>query len=389
MVDRSVSLWRNLVLPEQADDLSSLSQHLAGGSEETQLPAVEQFVESLTPSTRPRLDYVHLLLPHVPWHLLPDGRSYGAGGELPGAGATWTDPGLADVARQRYFLQLQATDRALGEIVARLRAIGAYDDSLVIVTADHGEAFTAGAPLRKATSRNYTEVMWVPLLVKAPGQTTGAIDDRPASSVDVLPTIASILDVDLPWDVDGRSLRSAPRRDGARRLLRIPAGFMASPSDELVYEEWDGPKGFARVRDAEPLPPGTDASLRVYRGFSPFGALVGTRAAPLVTPTTSPHTGTVDNVRDYEAVNPDAASAPWTYLRGTTDAAPGQDLAIVLNGTVAAVVQTAPNPYTGDASFFAVLPPQLFVAGRNDVDVALVTGTPASPALTPVTLESR
>ena len=50
--------------------------------------------------------------------------------------------------RPRHLLQLQATDTLLGQILARLKRAGAYDDSLVVVTADHGVAFTKGEPSR-------------------------------------------------------------------------------------------------------------------------------------------------------------------------------------------------------------------------------------------------
>ena len=75
-----------------------------------------------------------------------------------------------------------------------------------MVTADHGAAFEVGEPLRGVSTANADNVLWVPLLVKAPGQATGQIDDRPARTIDVLPTMAEILDLDLPDGVDGVSL---------------------------------------------------------------------------------------------------------------------------------------------------------------------------------------
>ncbi len=94
---------------------------------------------------------------------------------IPGLGFyyEWLDEGGALAARQRHLLQVQATDRLIGRIVAKLKRIHAYDDSLVVVTADHGVAFTKGSLIRGVAKENYPEIMWTPLIVKAPRQTNG------------------------------------------------------------------------------------------------------------------------------------------------------------------------------------------------------------------------
>ena len=47
--------------------------------------------------------------------------------------------------------------------------------------------------------------MPVPLFIKAPSQQRGSINDKPLETIDILPTLAAILKVDLPWEVDGCS----------------------------------------------------------------------------------------------------------------------------------------------------------------------------------------
>ena len=84
-----------------------------------------------------------------------------------------------------------------------VRDAGAWDDALVVVVADHGVAFTPGSSRRYAEAENIGEVAPMPLFVKEPGQQRGRVDERPLTTIDVLPTIAELLDVELPFEVDG------------------------------------------------------------------------------------------------------------------------------------------------------------------------------------------
>src|SRR5439155_574799 len=78
------------------------------------------------------------------------------------------------------------------------------------------------------------------LFVHAPRPAAGSIDDRPALSIVVLPTIADIPGVKIPWKVDGRSLRGPPRTDGPRPFMHNDAGLG-------IQASFPGPIGFARV----------------------------------------------------------------------------------------------------------------------------------------------
>ena len=51
-----------------------------------------------------------------------------------------------------------------------LEADGSLDDTLLVVTSDHGNAFLPGQPQRAVTEQNLEHVLWAPLFVKAPGQ---------------------------------------------------------------------------------------------------------------------------------------------------------------------------------------------------------------------------
>lgn len=175
---------------------------------------LQRFIARLHRTDRPELDFIHVLLPHYPWVRLPSGRSYERAPplELPrgfqaGAVQRWDpDPWLVREEWHRHLLQVGYLDRMLGKVLRRLRAVGMYDRTLIVAVADHGVSFHPGEQMRDVTPRNVQDIAFVPLFIKAPGQHHAAVIDRPARTIDVLPTVMQILGGRIPWKIQGRSL---------------------------------------------------------------------------------------------------------------------------------------------------------------------------------------
>ena len=99
-------------------------------------------------------------------------------------------------------------DAQIGDLMDRLKAMGIYDDSLIVVTADHGESFGEHQLMGHNVSV-YQEQIHVPLIVKYPGRHAGRVVVEPASTVDLMPTVLDLLKVPHPSGIDGQSLLSA------------------------------------------------------------------------------------------------------------------------------------------------------------------------------------
>jgi hypothetical protein len=339
------------------------------GNEGTFTP-IDSFLGSLEPSTEPRLDYFHTALPHAPWRYQQDGRTRTLEALRPGFLATG-EPTRRSLGRLAHLLQVQTADWVLGEVMQRLKAIGEYDQTLFVVTSDHGVDFPW---VRYITPQNFMHIMWTPLFVKAPGQAAGRVDDRPMLSLDVLPTIADILGVRIPWHIDGIPASAKPRPAGARPFAIAEIGKVAQ------IKSFGTADTFAQVLRFRAAPPGGDPALRLYRA-GPYGSLIGRRAAPLVSHSASPLEGTLVTTGDWDNVDPAARSIPWAGAHGTvTGAATGQAVAIAVNGRVAGL---AVAQETGE--YYAVLAPGFFRKGRNDVVSYVIEGRPRAPKLSPVT----
>jgi len=118
------------------------------------------------------------------------------------------------LARLRYLLsqydgEIRATDALLGRFFADLKRRGLWDDTAVVVTADHGEEFFDHG--EKGHKKDlYAETVHVPLVVKYPGTTRHGRDARLVSHVDVFPTVLQVAGVPAPDGLPGRSLLGPP-----------------------------------------------------------------------------------------------------------------------------------------------------------------------------------
>ena len=83
-----------------------------------------------------------------------------------------------------YDTAIANLDESLGELFARLRRLELWDDVGIVITSDHGE-FLGEHALIEHSKDVYEAVLQVPLIVKAPGQTEGEVDDGWISSVHV------------------------------------------------------------------------------------------------------------------------------------------------------------------------------------------------------------
>jgi arylsulfatase A-like enzyme len=110
-------------------------------------------------------------------------------------------PSLVD----RYDAGILQMDTELGRFLDFLRDEGLLEETLLLVTSDHGEEFFEhGGVLHGQTQ--YQEVLRVPLLLKGPGIPAGPRVSNPVSLVDILPTLAARLGLAVPTGVDGVDL---------------------------------------------------------------------------------------------------------------------------------------------------------------------------------------
>jgi len=141
-----------------------------------------------------------------------------------------------------YDGEVRVFDDMVGRWLSKLESLGILDDTLIILTADHGEELMERGHVGH-TSCNlkgtlYDESIHVPLIMRYPKRLpAGAVVRHQVSQVDVMPTIFDLLGLPMPTPCDGASLlpliedRSHTFREEAYAETP-PAGWQALPGDE-------------------------------------------------------------------------------------------------------------------------------------------------------------
>lgn len=187
-----------------------------------------QTLENLTGNAvsaqEPTLHFAHVLLPHKPWTLAPDLRMSARPDNDP---RPVTSVDRRRDAYQSHLRQYVAVDSVIGDLVRSLKASGNWENTMVVVTADHGLTFVPGESYRDEVNvKNPTtldDIYRVPLFVKFPGPGASVVSDCPVSSVDILPTVLAAVGVRTGWEFDGVDVAArCPER--ASRTVRWPKG---------------------------------------------------------------------------------------------------------------------------------------------------------------------
>jgi arylsulfatase A-like enzyme len=117
----------------------------------------------------------------------------------------WSDDDVGHLV-DLYDAGIAQLDDTLGGFFDGLKARGQWDNTLIIVTSDHGEEFLEhGDVLHGGTL--YQELLHVPLILRGPGIPTGRRLGHEVTLVDLLPTVLSFVGLPPPGDVEGVDLR--------------------------------------------------------------------------------------------------------------------------------------------------------------------------------------
>ncbi len=115
------------------------------------------------------------------------------------------EPFASSFNEDPYSGEIAYTDHCIGEVVAKLKSLGMYDSSLIIVTGDHGEMLGEHGELTHMYFI-YQSALKVPLVFKLPGSGAGQQIDDLAGIIDIVPTVCDLVGVDAPAGIEGQNL---------------------------------------------------------------------------------------------------------------------------------------------------------------------------------------
>ncbi len=186
-----------------------------------------EFLDKFDSVGKKEFHFLHILLPHMPYRFLPSGKMYDLAGEFDYVGLNrentereiWgTESWINKVQYQRLISQVGFTDSLLGKLIDRLEEKNIFNSALIVLAADHGVSIKEGGYRRRVEGQFLPDIASIPLLIKLPGQEKGEVSDFPATLWDILPTLAEVLNIKVPWKINGNSLLN-PSPEKRERII--------------------------------------------------------------------------------------------------------------------------------------------------------------------------
>jgi len=170
----------------------------------------EEYLEQISTNTNPFLLFLSLGTPHFPHHkALKEYIELYPQEELILRKNVRED--LQPHVRkelQGYYAHCTATDKVIGDLIQKLKDLDLYENSIVVFTSDHGEMMGSHGIRPKEKSIGYDESIKVPFLISYPkiGLNAGAQISTPINTPDILPTILSLANLEIPERIEGEDL---------------------------------------------------------------------------------------------------------------------------------------------------------------------------------------
>jgi arylsulfatase A-like enzyme len=137
------------------------------------------------------------------------------------------DRRLSKHLKALYVESLQTTDELIHDTIAALRLSNRLNDTMIIVSADHGEEFMEDGFFGHSIASSSDRLLHVPLMFYCPWLLEPRSIAAPVSLIDILPTVCDLLGYNLPGSARGISLKQ----------------LMSSSSEEPAVAEtfWERP----------------------------------------------------------------------------------------------------------------------------------------------------
>ncbi len=166
------------------------------------------WLENARDPAKPFFLFVHYFDPHAPYSPPKDYQEKFTNPEVKDGGRRWEI--------SSYDGEIAFTDAQIGRLMEKLAALGLADNTLVVITADHGEGLWQHG-YQYHGAQIYEESVHVPLLMRWPGHVTAGGDvAAPVTVADIMPTVLELTGTPADGlDCQGLSLAAAATAGGA------------------------------------------------------------------------------------------------------------------------------------------------------------------------------
>ena len=321
--------------------------------------AFDLFLNSIQVANKPQLFFHHSTLPHGPWKFLPSGKQYSSPNYTFALNANqhWKENTIPYEPFQRHLLQTMYVDLLLKKVITKLKKNKLFDKAIIIVTADHGANFHINDSFREINNKNYSNILDVPLFIKTPGQQHASIDNTHILTIDILPTLFSLLNMTPPWHMDGVAIKQRAKIDTSIVQVYSKKGirhdYRYKPTDKHQAIDWK-----------RKLIGNNNSLSGVFAGPR-FAHLIGTQANNLCSRILKDQKLLEEDILTY---NPSSSSVPASlkFKSPLGQLKNNESLGITTNMLFSAIIDRQVIP-TSEDYMYAMIDERQFKPGDNKI----------------------
>ncbi len=181
--------------------------------------------------------------PKQAFHNFGELRNYG---NIPKKGDLSDD--LAKQLIHGYYACVSYVDAQIGLILEELKRLELEDDTIVVLWGDHG--WNLGDHKLWSKHVTFETALRTPLIIKVPGKTKGQKTDAITEYIDVYPSLAELVGLEVPKTVEGKSFvpilsGEKPKKDWAVSKFKDAVTLIKG---DWFYTEWTDDNGIAYAR---------------------------------------------------------------------------------------------------------------------------------------------
>ena len=206
---------------------------------------VELYLDKLAREKDPFLLFISFGTPHFPHQSAPDEyKKMYSPSELPLRENVKEDkfPAIREEL-QGYYAHCTATDKAIGDLLNKLKKLDLFDHSIIIFTSDHGEMMGSHGIRPKEKQVAWDESVKVPFLIRFPGigNNQGKEVFTPITTPDILPTMLGLSGIRIPKEIEGEDLANIVRYPD-KKIDRAALFMSVAPFAGTSFTEYRGIK---------------------------------------------------------------------------------------------------------------------------------------------------
>ena len=138
-----------------------------------------------------------------------------------------------------YYAHCTATDKAIGDLIAKMRELGLMENTIVVFTSDHGEMMGAHGVKPTIKQLAWDESIRIPFLISYPGigKNKGLAIKAPINTPDILPSLLGLAGIPIPNSVEGEDLSEQikapdPELDRTALIMQVcPFGVVVADNE--------------------------------------------------------------------------------------------------------------------------------------------------------------